>query len=132
MVISYPMCDGTRGQPLSPNVWQVTALQPVLTKQLGGSTRWRTVCRYMPPEMLTAGRLTTACDVYSFGILMWELVTCQFAFAHLPVAQIVYRVVHLVGGWARRLSLVYSVTSIQCVEALEVQGQEHSPAVAAR
>ncbi|GAB4819686.1 hypothetical protein N2152v2_006732 [Parachlorella kessleri] len=50
---------------------------------------------YMPPEMLTAGRLTTACDVYSFGILMWELATCQFAFTHLPAAQVVYRVVQL-------------------------------------
>ncbi|GAB4819683.1 hypothetical protein N2152v2_006729 [Parachlorella kessleri] len=50
---------------------------------------------YMPPEMLTAGRLTTACDVYSFGILMWELATCQVAFADLPAAQILFRVVHL-------------------------------------
>ncbi|GAB4819682.1 hypothetical protein N2152v2_006728 [Parachlorella kessleri] len=50
---------------------------------------------YMPPEVLTAGRLTTACDVYSFGILMWELTTCHYAFADESAAQVFYRVVQL-------------------------------------
>ena len=33
---------------------------------------WGTVS-YMPAELLSKGKLTTATDVYSFGMLMWEL-----------------------------------------------------------
>ena len=29
---------------------------------------------YMPAELLSKGKLTTATDVYSFGMLMWELI----------------------------------------------------------
>lgn len=31
--------------------------------------------RYMPPELLKDGRLTAAADVYSFGMLVWELIS---------------------------------------------------------
>lgn len=39
---------------------------------------------YMPPELLTEGRLTPAADVYSFGILLWELMSGQapYRFMH--------------------------------------------------
>lgn len=66
---------------------------------------------YMPPELMEAGRLTTAADVYSMGMLMWEMLTCQFAFSSESAAQVFYRVVHLVShGRPRRVA--------DCKEAL--------------
>jgi serine/threonine protein kinase len=49
----------------------------------------------MPPEVMTHGRLTAATDVYSFGMLMYELAAGRFAFGSETAAQIFYRVVHL-------------------------------------
>jgi len=34
---------------------------------------------YMPPELLAQSQLTTKADVYSFGIVMWELLSGQVA-----------------------------------------------------
>jgi hypothetical protein len=53
------------------------------------------LCRYMPPEVMAHGRLTTATGVYSFGMLMYELAACRFAFGSETAAQIFYRVLHL-------------------------------------
>ena len=47
------------------------------------STKTYGTVTYMPPEMLSKSRLTRAVDVYSFGILMWHLFTCQVPF-HAP------------------------------------------------
>jgi serine/threonine protein kinase len=35
---------------------------------------------HMAPELLRYGKASTAADVYSFGIMMWELLTGQVAF----------------------------------------------------
>jgi serine/threonine protein kinase len=32
----------------------------------------------MPPELLSEGRLSKAADVYSFGVMLWEM--CAFIF----------------------------------------------------
>lgn len=32
---------------------------------------------YMPPELLSADTLSYATDVYSFGVLLWEMLTAQ-------------------------------------------------------
>ena len=53
------------------------------------STKTYGTVTYMPPEMLSKSRLTRAVDVYSFGILMWHLFTCQVssqAPARLPLS----------------------------------------------
>ena len=70
---------------------------------------------YMPPEVMTQGRITTATDVYSFGMLMYELAACRLAFAEQTAAQIFFTVVHLVsegwlggrGGWWLLVGMVY-------------------------
>jgi serine/threonine protein kinase len=53
------------------------------------------LCRYMPPELMAHGQVTKATDVYSFGVLMWELLCCEFAFHSESAAQIFWRVVHM-------------------------------------
>lgn len=38
--------------------------------------------RWLPPEAFVDGRFTTHSDVYSYGVLLWEI----FTFATLPYA----------------------------------------------
>lgn len=45
------------------------------------STRTLGTFNRAPPELLRLGRLSPACDVYAFGIMIWELVTGQVAFS---------------------------------------------------
>ncbi|CAD7700038.1 unnamed protein product [Ostreobium quekettii] len=45
--------------------------------------------RYCPPELLRDGLLTPAADVYSFGMLLWELVSGRKAFQDLAQQDIV-------------------------------------------
>lgn len=37
---------------------------------------------YMPPELLAQSQLTPKADVYSFGIVMWELLSGQVSLLH--------------------------------------------------
>ena len=39
--------------------------------------------RYMAPEVITGGRYDSSCDVYSFGLLLWEMIhPGRIAFSH--------------------------------------------------
>ena len=49
--------------------------------------------QYMSPELLSAGRLTRAADVWAFGIMMIELWLNEYAFDDMSAAQIFYTVV---------------------------------------
>lgn len=42
----------------------------------------------MPAEMLLEGKMTKAADVYSFGMLMWEVVTGKKLFEGLRQSQV--------------------------------------------
>ncbi|KAF8061383.1 roco8 [Scenedesmus sp. PABB004] len=42
---------------------------------------------HMPPELLRYGRMSTAADVYAFGVMMWEIYTGQAAFRKLHYGQ---------------------------------------------
>ncbi|KAI7840569.1 hypothetical protein COHA_005722 [Chlorella ohadii] len=46
------------------------------------------------PELLSEGRLAKFSDIYAFGILLWELVSCQNAFSDTPTLQILWLVAH--------------------------------------
>ncbi len=36
---------------------------------------------HMPPELLLSGRLRPSCDVYSFGVMLWQLFTGAVPYA---------------------------------------------------
>ena len=45
-------------------------------------------CRYMPAELLMEGKMTKAADVYSFAMLMHELLTGQQLFEGMRQSQV--------------------------------------------
>jgi len=47
---------------------------------------------YMAPEVLQAGKVTEKADVYSFGVLLWEIITGQVPWAGHNSFQIIYQV----------------------------------------
>jgi serine/threonine protein kinase len=55
---------------------------------------------HMPPELLARGLLGKAADVYSFGVLLWQMWTCSRPWAGLRHHQ-----VYEVGGWSLAVGL---------------------------
>jgi serine/threonine protein kinase len=51
---------------------------------------------YMAPEVLQGKPYDHKCDVYSFGILLWETYCCAMAYPNYSLADISYHVVKLV------------------------------------
>eukprot|EP00798_Chlamydomonas_sp_ICE-L_P025631 gene25631-11289_t len=49
---------------------------------------------HMPPETLVQGTISKATDVYSFGVLMWQMYTCSRPWCGLTDAQIVMQGYH--------------------------------------
>lgn len=43
----------------------------------------------MAPEILRGGKYETSSDVYSFGILMWEMMTGRIPYKDFSTAQII-------------------------------------------
>jgi proto-oncogene serine/threonine-protein kinase mos len=48
---------------------------------------------YAAPELFKGSQPSLACDIYSLGIIMWQLVTREIAFVKSPVDSIIYRVI---------------------------------------
>ena len=48
---------------------------------------------YMPPELISSGQLSAACDVWSFGVIVWELFSSDFAYKGQPAATVFFSVV---------------------------------------
>ena len=51
------------------------------------STRTHGTVAYQPPEVLAAGRVSRAADVWAFAVLAWELVVGAKPFAGWSVGQ---------------------------------------------
>ncbi|EFJ21239.1 hypothetical protein SELMODRAFT_271276 [Selaginella moellendorffii] len=49
---------------------------------------------YMAPEVLDGKPYNRKCDVYSFGICLWEIYCCDMPFADYSFADMTYAVVH--------------------------------------
>ena len=47
---------------------------------------------WMAPELLKGSNPTAACDVYSFGIVLWELLTMSSPYSHLNDSEILHGV----------------------------------------
>ncbi|DBA79881.1 TPA: hypothetical protein ACH3X1_008206 [Trebouxia sp. C0004] len=58
------------------------------------STHTHGTISYMPPEVLSHGKMTRAADIYSFGMLMWEIYTGSSVFKGLTVGQVFFAVVY--------------------------------------
>ncbi|GLJ22040.1 hypothetical protein SUGI_0412970 [Cryptomeria japonica] len=48
---------------------------------------------YMAPEVLDGKPYNRKCDVYSFGICLWEIYSCEMAYAHLSFSEFTAAVV---------------------------------------
>jgi serine/threonine protein kinase len=50
--------------------------------------------RWMAPEVIRHGKYDSSVDVYSFGIVLWEMLTGQMPYGHLSPVQAASAVVH--------------------------------------
>ena len=69
---------------------------------------------HMAPELLLEKLFTEKCDVYSFGIVMWEVLSRAVPFAGLPQEQITARVIS-----EKRPSPIPENSSLQLVTLME-------------
>lgn len=44
----------------------------------------------MAPELLTKGDVSAKCDVYSYAIILWEMLTASHPFRGLDIFQVCY------------------------------------------
>lgn len=58
------------------------------------STQTTGTVTHMPPELFKEERLTAASDVYSFGIVMWELVSKESPLEGVPPFLIIKKIVY--------------------------------------
>ena len=69
-----------------------------MSRYLGTSTKIVTrtygCVTHMPPETLALGHVGKAMDVWSFGVLLWQLFTGSRAWAGLRLAVVIDNVVH--------------------------------------
>lgn len=61
-------------------------------KEDGLQTKTMGCAEYMPPELITGGLLTRACDVYAYGVILWELYCGRRAWAGLKASQVLEKV----------------------------------------
>ena len=67
-------------------------LEEVTAASTVGSTSSNLNPRWLAAEVMETGTWTAASDVYSFGIVLWELMTWQFPWSHLSNAFMVSKV----------------------------------------
>jgi serine/threonine protein kinase len=58
----------------------------------------------MPPELVLHGTVSRAVDVYSFGVLLWQMYTGSRPWSGLTHSQIIMMIGSGVSGWVRRVA----------------------------
>jgi hypothetical protein len=118
------MCHGTRADVKAENMLldrarrtlKIIADFGVARVEAGSDMTGQTgTLGYMAPEMLLGHTYDHKCDVYSFGILLWETYCCAMAYPNYSLADISYHVVKLVRDRpttdSRSISLIYFTTA---------------------
>jgi serine/threonine protein kinase len=72
--------------------------------------------RYMAPEVALGHGSTFASDIYSFGVILWELCTLQRAFQKHSSSSECFREKVIVGGWRPPVSSIKSAALRRLVE----------------
>lgn len=67
------------------------ACSQILTVEQSGELQNVHACRYMPAELLMEGKMTKAADVYSFAMLMFELLTGNQLFESMRQSQVSFQ-----------------------------------------
>eukprot|EP00884_Botryococcus_braunii_P002388 jgi/Botrbrau1/1214/Bobra.0163s0022.1 len=81
-------------------------------------TRTYGTVTHMPPELLREGSLSTAADMYAFGIIMWEMFNGCRAWASMTHAQVITAVAIEGRGlrFGRHKSEPYAQLAMQCMK----------------
>ncbi|KAF6000444.1 hypothetical protein F1559_001855 [Cyanidiococcus yangmingshanensis] len=66
-----------------------TQLKSYISTGIAGTPEW------MAPEVIRQDKVSESADVFSFGVILWELVTGRKPWEHLTQTQVVYRVGYL-------------------------------------
>jgi len=69
-------------------------------------TRCRGTLRYMAPEVMLSTEYGNAADIYSFGMLLWELLTGRLSFSEFPARAEMRLIPHIVLGGRPDLSML--------------------------
>jgi serine/threonine protein kinase len=69
-----------------------------LSRAMGAKGRIQTrnygTITHMPPELLSAGTASMAVDVWSFGVLLWQMASGSRPWSGMSQAQVIYKVRH--------------------------------------
>ncbi len=94
------------------------------SKRSGSPSSMCGTITHAAPEVLLAGAATCtpAADVYAFGVLLWEMLSGQAAWAGLRAAQVVFQVVVLKQGLPSPSGLPAALSSLlSCCLAQQAQ-----------
>jgi serine/threonine protein kinase len=73
----------------------------------------------MAPEVMMAGKVSRASDVYAYGVLLWELYTAQHAFKGVPRALLGHEVArnHRRPEFPAHCPFAYQMLACRCWES---------------
>ncbi len=76
-----------------PTVAEVLWLVAVQPLNYNGSSNQQHLCLFPWPQVIQGLPITTACDVYSYSVVLWELLTHEVPFKGLEGMQVAWLVV---------------------------------------
>jgi serine/threonine protein kinase len=80
-----PTALATRHTPMSPQVADFGLAMPLSAGDSHATLLARGTPTHMSPELFTAGHISKASDVFAYGVLLFEIMTGQRAYAGVPI-----------------------------------------------